>query len=95
METTVKQTNLDKALEFLLVADGKGYTPDYIKEHTTITCSHASIGRILRRAEQAGRLYDGRRLRRAYYRSEVNNEDIVTFYLDFTPVTEQLSLALE
>ena len=95
-DTPVKSMNLKVALEFLYRDIGTAYTPDAIKEraviefpgdgfampHTErITCSHASTGRMLRRAEVKGTVYKGHELMRTSRRNEADTDDIAIFYL--------------
>jgi hypothetical protein len=95
-DTPIKSVNLRVALEFLYRDIGRAYTPDAIKEraviefpgdgftlpHTErIACSHASTGRMLRRAEVKGTVYKSHELKRTTRRNDADTEDIAIFYL--------------
>ena len=103
-DTKIKSQNLETALVFLERHQGEQFTPDAIKErarveyegdgfimpHTErIICSHASAGRMLRRAEQKGTAYHGLILRRGSVRNATDTDDLATFYLDF-PTDEEI-----
>ena len=96
----IRSKNLEAALAFLYVNKGKEYLPDEIKEQACIftladrvplivKCSHASTGRMLRRAEQKGTAYHGLILRRGSVRNATDTDDLATFYLDF-PTDEEI-----
>jgi hypothetical protein len=96
--TKIKSMNLEAALLFLCHKQGQQFTPDAIKEQTlidvyrngpafppttfSVKCSHASTGRMLRRAEQNRTIYQGLILRRGSVRNTTDTDDLATFYLD-------------
>lgn len=90
-DTPIKSKNLEAALEFMFLNLGLKFTPDAIKETVNsnyggyrgaIDCSHASTGRMLRRAEQNRTIYQGLILRRGSVRNATDTDDLATFYLD-------------
>ena len=94
-DTPIKSKNLEAALEFMFANLGKKFTPDAIKERAcllqntgglaliyTVKCSHASTGRMLRRAEVKCTVYKGHELMRDTRRNATDTDDIAVFYLD-------------
>jgi hypothetical protein len=89
-DTPIKSKNLEAALEFLFLNLGLKFTPDAIKETVNsnyggyrgaIDCSHASTGRMLRRAEVKCTVYKGHELMRDTRRNATDTDDIAVFYL--------------
>ena len=89
-DTPIKSKNLEAALEFMFANLGEKFTPDAIKETVNsnyggyrgaIDCSHASTGRMLRRAELKGTIYKGHILLRDTRRNATDTDDIAVFYL--------------
>lgn len=90
-DTPVKSENLKAALAFLFANLGEKFTPDTIKETVNkdysgyerkINCSHASTGRMLRRAEVNCTVFNGHELKRDTRRNATDTDDIAVFYLE-------------
>jgi len=75
--TKIKSMNLEAALLFLCHKQGP-FPPTTF----SVKCSHASTGRMLRRAEQNRTIYQGLILRRGSVRNTTDTDDLATFYLD-------------
>jgi len=77
----VKRGDLLPALGFLFVYKGSFFTPDAVKERANLKTSHATVGKMFRRAVTAGTEYDGLRLERRYRWNEAGTDELAVYGL--------------
>jgi len=77
----VKRGDLLPALGFLSVYKGSFFTPDAVKERARLATSHATVGKMFRRAVAADTRYNGLRLERRYRMNEAGTDELAVYGL--------------